>query len=805
MNLTGPQRQLQYFFFGQHFSDGLRTTVAVLLPALVGAQTGWFAQGLLASTGALCLSFADLPGPARHRRSGLLAALALVGATAVGTGLLVPSPWALGLEIAGLSFGLTMLLVWGARAGAVGTAALLSTVLLLAHPPAPAEILPHAALLLAGGAWYTALALLLNRVLPYRAAQQTLGESLHALADFLRLKAEFYDLATDLPADFRRLVAQQARVSEAQEAGRELLFRTQQIVSETTPTGRRLVLAFVEGVDLYEHVSASSFDYAQLRATFGGTTGVLAEIGACLVGLADEVDALGAAILASRPPPAAAPAARTAALAAVQAAIAALEADVAWAGKTRPLRKIFVNLRDIHLHTGRLRRYFEGRTNPATFQERVSGVRCWVLGIGYWVLGLEGLRTKRVKAQHLTPNTQNPTPNTQHPIPDTQHPTPKTKNVTPPEPPDANIASLGPAGHAQFVASTALHWAAFPQNLTLQSAIFRHAVRMLLACVFAYGLGETVWRGTHSYWVLLTVAVMLKPGFSLTKARNLGRVGGTLAGGLLGGGLLALIHQPEIRFGILVVFMLLAYTFQRARYGVSVVFLTAYLLILFSFLGLNYVGVVQERIIDTLLGCAIAFAASYFLFPRWESDQLRPPLVAALRTNQAYLAQLAERLAGRPVPALAYRLRRKEVYVAAANLQAAFQRMLAEPKSKQHHAAQTHDFVVLNHVLSAQIAALSQGLPLAPAGAAGPPAPPQTPATAAPALAPEARRALRSAQAALARALLALAPDAAPPETPPAPAAPTLPADPALAEQLAYLQKVSTDLARVSEALAAGN
>ena len=78
------------------------------------------------------------------------------------------------------------------------------------------------------------------------------------------------------------------------------------------------------------------------------------------------------------------------------------------------------------------------------------------------------------------------------------------------------------------------------------------------------------------------------------------------------------------------------------------VFLTAYLLILFSFLGLSYLGVVQERITDTLIGCAMAFAAGYFLFPRWESEQLTDYMAAALRANLAYLRQLADRLAGQP-------------------------------------------------------------------------------------------------------------------------------------------------------------
>lgn len=261
MNL--PTRRLQYFFFGQSFSDGVRTTLAILLPAVVLAQWGHFAEGLTVSIGALCLSVTDTPGPARHRRNGMLAALVLVFGVAGLTGAVANvSVGLLGLEIGLLGFGLTMLLVWGARAGAVGTAALLSGVLLLARPPAPAQVLPHAGLLLLGGLWYAGLALLVHRVRPYRPAQQALGECIHALAGFLAIKARFYDPATDLADDYRQLVAQQVVVNEKQEAARDLLFRTRQIVRETTSTGRRLVLTFVETVDLFERVTAGYYDYA---------------------------------------------------------------------------------------------------------------------------------------------------------------------------------------------------------------------------------------------------------------------------------------------------------------------------------------------------------------------------------------------------------------------------------------------------------------------------------------------------------------------------------------------------------------
>ena len=725
------RRDLSYFFFSQQFSDGLRTTLAILLPALLGAQWGQFAAGITLSTGAVCLSVTDTPGPVRHRRNGLLAALGLVFGVAWLTGLLAPHREWLGAEVTLLAFGLTMPLVWGARAGSVGSATLLAMVLTLAHPPAGwLAALSHAGLLALGGSWYLALALVQVQVQPYRSAQQALGESLRALAEFLRLKATFYDERTSLDDDYRRLVAQQVAVNEKQEAVRDVIFRTRQIVSESTSTSRRLVLTFTESVDLYEHITAGYYDYETLRKVFG-SSGVLAEIRAFLTRLATDLDYLGAAIVVNRrygaPPPD-----RLAELTRLQARINALPApDPASGLSTLVLKKILVNLRDLNKRIGNIRRYFDEA------QAAEAGAA-----------------------------------------------------------PDPGRV----AGHRQFVASQELEWRTFGQNLTLNSSVFRHAVRMTVACTIAFWVAELLWHGQHNYWVLMTVTVMLKPGFSLTRQRNTERIIGTVSGGLLGAAILWLVPNGDARFGFLLVFMVIAYSFQRTKYLVTVVFLTAYLLIMFSFLGLNYRGVIEERVTDTLLGCAIALATGYLLFPRWEGEQLPDLLAATLRANQAYLRQLADRLAGREVPLTTYRLLRKDVYVASANLAAAFQRMLSEPARTRRQPTEVHRFVVLNHILSANIAALTNTLEEeAPAPAALP---------------PEGRRALTSAQAALGKSLARLA---APAEADRYPAAlaggPETRADSlaataatpdrSLTEQLAFLQKVSSDLGKVTEALAA--
>ncbi|WP_201985666.1 FUSC family membrane protein [Hymenobacter rubidus] len=707
-------RRLRYFFSGQHFSDGVRMTVSILLPALLFAQWGHFAEGLTVSTGAVCVSATDTPGPAAHRRNGMLAALAVVLLTALLTSVAAVSPWLLGLEIGVLSFLLTMFLVWGARAGLVGSAGLLNVVLLLAHPPTLGQALPHAGLLLLGGLWYAGLAMVAYEVRPYRPAQQALGECIHALARFLDLKARFYNPETDLNDDYRQLVAQQVVVNEKQEAARDFLFRTRQIVNETTSVGRRLVLTFVETVDLYERITVGYYDYTAVRAAFADS-GVLLDVYAYIRRVATELDHLGVAIQANQP---AGPGPNLLPdLTRLQARINALEPADTPGGSTLVLKKILVNLRDITRRVGNIRRYFDESLAAA------------------------------------------PTPSRAH-------------------------------EHNQFVAHQEIELRALGQNLTLNSSVFRHSVRMTLACLTAFAVAELLWHGQHNYWIVMTVTIMLKPGFSLTRQRNTERIIGTLAGGALGGLLLWLLPWSEVRFGVLVVFMVVAYSFQRTQYLVTVVFLTAYLLILFSFLGLSYLGVAEERITDTLIGCAIAFSAGYFLFPNWESDQLTDFMAAALRANLAYLRQLADRLAGRPLPPNQYRLLRKEVYVSGANLAAAFQRMLTEPKSKQHRPIETHEFVVLNHILSSNIAAITGTLREA--------------APAVPPFVPESRRALTSALAALHKSLGRIAPASTAPTAELGPIEPTVPVtteDKSLLDQLTFLQKVSGDIGKVTEVL----
>ena len=81
-----------------------------------------------------------------------------------------------------------------------------------------------------------------------------------------------------------------------------------------------------------------------------------------------------------------------------------------------------------------------------------------------------------------------------------------------------------------------------------------------------------------------------------------------------------------------------------------------------------------------------------------------------LKANIHYLRKLRDLLYGIEISTIEYKLVRKELFVATANLSGALHRMLSEPKSKQRNRTEIYEFVVLNHVLSSNIASLTASL-----------------------------------------------------------------------------------------------
>ena len=705
--MTPRTRQVSYFLSSQYFSDGLRTTLSILLPALVWAQFGDLRTGLALSLGALSVSLSDAPGPVLHRRNGMLATVLITFVVTLITGLARMNPYALAVEIFTFSFLFSLFSVWGNRAASVGTAAILIMILMLDRPLDWAGVVMQSGLVLAGGAWYTAISLLLSRLQPYLLAKQAVGQCIHEMAKLMSIKAEFYNPDTVLEADYRRFIAQQVVVSEKQDAVREVLFKSRRIVTESTQTGRQLLLTFVDVVDLYEQIIAMYYDYSDLRDRFGKTD-VLAQIARLMRQLGSQLDHIGLAVqspLPLRKSPDIGP------------LLADLKRSIDASAMTRAVRWCSKKYSSV----------------CGTISQRMAAI--------------EG-NLSQSDTEKLAPDTLE---------------------------------------YGRFVSHQVINVDSFRGNLTFDSSAFRHSARVALAMLLGFVITKFLPYGHHSYWVLLTISVILKPAFSLTQQRNIERIGGTLVGGFIGVLILTLVTNTTVQFGLMVLLMLGTYSTIRINYRIMVVCLTAFVLILFSFLGASYVGVAQERFLDTLLGGIIALVAGYAFFPKWESEQVASPMQAVLKANIRFVQLLLDSLTGQPLDVVAYKLARKDVFVASANVGATFDRMLSEPKHKQRNERLVYEFVVLNYVLSANVATIASAR-LTGEHPAQPPA-----------LLRPVKRALLSLTDSLHR--LSPASEAANPNTanPEKSTPEAVPADSALLEQLRFIQKISGDIGKLAE------
>ena len=244
-------------------------------------------------------------------------------------------------------------------------------------------------------------------------------------------------------------------------------------------------------------------------------------------------------------------------------------------------------------------------------------------------------------------------------------------------------------------------------NLSWKSGSFRHAIRVTTALIAGY-LISLFFDVGHGYWILLTIATIIKPAYGLTKQRNIQRLAGTFIGAAIGFLILYLDHSNAFVFIVMTAAMIVSYALIRINYGVSIAALTVFLLLAFHFAKIQGLNIVlQDRVIDTAIGSAIAYIVSYFVLPAWEYEQLESSMKASINANRDYFLTAAQAFTGNPADTTTFKMARKEAFVTLANLSDNFQRMLSDPKNQQPNLPLYHQFVSSSHMLTSHIAALS--------------------------------------------------------------------------------------------------
>ncbi|MFT7722784.1 MAG: FUSC family membrane protein [Roseateles sp.] len=220
--------------------------------------------------------------------------------------------------------------------------------------------------------------------------------------------------------------------------------------------------------------------------------------------------------------------------------------------------------------------------------------------------------------------------------------------------------------------------AALKAHLTLQSSVMRHALRSAVALSLAYALGAALPWAAHPFWLLLSVAVVLRGNLEQTLARRNERIIGTMQGCLLVM-LLAHVEWVPLLSLCFVAAVGVAHAYVNRRYRVAATAATLMALLQPLMLAPGSDPAIGERLADTLIGAGLAWLFS-FVLPSWERAAL-PRLAGQLRGALARHAANMLRWQPGPEELLAQRLSRQQAYAALAGLAAAAQRTRVEPRS----------------------------------------------------------------------------------------------------------------------------
>ncbi len=271
---------------------------------------------------------------------------------------------------------------------------------------------------------------------------------------------------------------------------------------------------------------------------------------------------------------------------------------------------------------------------------------------------------------------------------------------------EQNEAKLPGREAKQFITQQDYDLHILKENLGFKSPIFKHAARLTLAILIGYSIG-IIFSIQNAYWILLTVVVIMRPGYTLTKERSRQRLYGTLIGAGISA-IVILLSQNAYLLGILsILSFMLAFTFIQKNYRTSSVFVTTSVVFVYALIEPNAFEVIQYRVLDTLVGAAISMGAISFLWPAWEALHIKTVVYRALQANQKYLAEINRYYHDASQAANTdYKLARKAAFLEMGNLNAAFQRMSQEPKGRQRNAMKIYEIVGLNHTFLTAAAAL---------------------------------------------------------------------------------------------------
>ncbi|MEW2305214.1 FUSC family protein [Streptomyces sp. NPDC006655] len=238
------------------------------------------------------------------------------------------------------------------------------------------------------------------------------------------------------------------------------------------------------------------------------------------------------------------------------------------------------------------------------------------------------------------------------------------------------------------------------RNVVLSANSWRYGIRLALCIGIAQALVSLI-PVPRSYWVALTITFVLKPDFGSVFSRALLRALGTVAGLVVAATVLALVPRGWWDVPVMMVLAPLIPALTPRGYGFQTAAITPVILLLSDVLNHQGTALLLPRLLDSLMGCAIALVAGYLLWPESWRTRVGDRLADAVADTAAYV-ELAFGGSGRAgtevgdqgVDHAARARMRRRLYRDLSTIRTEFQRALTEPPPTGRRAAAWWPLVV---------------------------------------------------------------------------------------------------------------
>ncbi|WP_159990357.1 FUSC family protein [Pelistega ratti] len=662
--MHNPSEHFIRLISGPHLFFAIRQGLGVILPIIILiALFDLYRFGFAFSAGALSLALIDQPGGTKRTRiKELLFGLIAGNLCAFLTAWANHYPLLLWIVISCQVFMFSMLAVFGKRGGLVGFCCLLMMLLSLNLKVETHEIFYYSLITLSGSIYYFLYSISISHLFRLYEERLTLASAVYATADYMKARANFYEVSNDLDTCFRQLLPQMIAMTDSHQAARDNVLRNLPDDKKKNQQQRILLWnVFVEMTALLDTMVATQTDYELLRQRFKNDD--------IMLFMRDTLLKLS----------------RTLQRCAIKMAS---NTDMQYRNSVK------AELRAIEYEIERYKMAGMAKEEPEIYALLIQILRRLRNATRYVDIIADTLRGGDIKPIDTMRRDQ----------------------------------SL-----LQFRTHQYLRLQPILDNMHMGSAIFRYALRVTLAILivqvitaiiifFYHDNAHIEQLSEHSYWITITILLIMRPGFALTRQRMVMRLQGTVIGCLLTLLLLSMTTSPYVLIPSIILFMILGQALVVNHFRMGSMFITLYVLTGFYFLSPNISTVIGERALDTIIACFISYACS-FAFPWWEENQIKRLALRTIESSRNYLrkelsfttAVVNEGLGGEQFEAsnfahhplyIELQIARQDIHNTYAEFADSYARMLNEPKSHHINIASLNNLIMSLNTMSSQINSL---------------------------------------------------------------------------------------------------